>query len=176
MNDVDLKAVLLGKSDIEKVILTHIHIEHLVIEFLSDSVEDAVCLEAMKLDYFSKVNLSLALGMSPDLKKPLLQLGKIRNDFAHKLDQVIDKSRINNFYDGFSSLHRQKMYGIAHELEVFGINNGVPWKQIEPQNKFSLCCISLYYFVRFAVMENAHKQKLRAMAYKDIRRKIDERV
>ncbi|CAK2068475.1 DUF4145 domain-containing protein [Vibrio crassostreae] len=173
MNEVDFKDLLLNKSDTESVIYTHIHIEHLVVNFLESSLPEPSYLKPMRLDYFSSVHLALAFGIASELKAPLMSLGKMRNDFAHNLGQSIDKNRINNFYDSFSPEHRQKIHKLAHDLGVFGLDEGIRWKDMEPKNKFSLCCISLFYFVRFAILEKSHRQKLSQMGFHAMREKID---
>ncbi|WP_394136468.1 hypothetical protein [Aliivibrio fischeri] len=173
MNEVDFKDLLLNKSDIESVIYTHIHIEHLVVNFLESSLPEPSHLKQMRLDYFSRVHLSLALGIASELKAPLVSLGKMRNDFAHNLGQSIDKNRINNFYDSFSSEHRQKIHKLAHDLGVFGLDGGMNWKDMEPKSKFSLCCISLFYFVRFSILEQSYNQKLSKVGFHAMRNKID---
>jgi hypothetical protein len=173
MNELDFKDLLLNKSDVETVIYTHIHIEHLIVKFLESSFPDPCHLKPMQLDYFSRVNLALALGVSPDLKASLMSLGKMRNDFAHKLGQSIDKNRINNFYDTFSSAHRQDIHTRAHDLGVFGLDEGVKWKEMEPKSKFSLCCISLFYFVSFALLEQSYNQKIAKIGYSSMKEKID---
>jgi hypothetical protein len=173
MNEVDFKDLLLNKSDIEAVIYTHIHIENLVVNFLENSFPEPSYLKPMQLEYFSCVNLALALGVSPELKAPLVSLGKMRNDFAHNLGQSIDKNRINNFYTSFSSEHRQYIHKLANDLGVFGLDDGVKWKEMEPKSKFSLCCISLFYFVRFAVFEQSHRQEISTIGYRAMKGKID---
>ncbi|WP_350431870.1 hypothetical protein ABIS04_17340 [Shewanella sp. H8] len=173
MNEIDFKDLLLNKTDIESVIYTHIHIEYLITNFLENSFPEPSYLKAMQLDYFSRVNLALALGISPALKAPLTNLGKIRNDFAHNLEQSIDKNRINNFYGSFSSEHRQSIHKLAHDLGVFGLDEGIKWKEMEPKSKFSLCCMSLFYFVRFTVLEQSHSQNISRIGYCAMKEKIE---
>lgn len=163
MDNVDFKSLLTGKSELEQVIYTHIYIENLIIDFLDKICSQPEYIKDIRLDYFGLVHLSLSLGLSSELKSPLACLGKMRNDFAHKLEQKIDKNRINNFYTSFSSTHREKIYNSAKELGIFGLGEGKSWQSIEPRDKFFICCIGLYYFVRFEVLYITQDNKLKKM-------------
>ena len=55
----------------------------------------------MQLDFAGKVNLAGATGLRPDIVTPLLTLGNLRNQMAHKLGTKITKSRARNFYKTF---------------------------------------------------------------------------
>jgi len=166
IDSVNFKDILSQESDIGKVIHTQINIELLITDFLYSVLDSPEFLKPIRLDYSSSVNLSLALGFNEDLKGPLLAIGKLRNDFAHKLDQVIDKNKINFFYKSFSSRHQNEFIEIAKDLELGWYIKGTQWRDVEPTEKFTLLCISLYYWCRFAVMDGKHKNKLTKISLK----------
>lgn len=109
----------------------------------------------MQLDYFGRVHLALALGFSADLKKPLIVLGKMRNDFAHQLDMTINSSVINNFYSSFSLGHRDNMIRVAKETNQSWFVEGLSWKKVPAESKFVFMCIELYY----SCLESVGRQK-----------------
>ena len=163
MDNVDFKSLVIDKSELEQVVYTHIYIENIIINFLNEYCSQSQHIKDIRLDYFGRVHLSLALGLSSELKSPLTCLGKMRNDFAHKPEQKIDKSRINNFYNSFSSTHREEIYNTAKELGIFGLNEGKSWQSIDPRDKFFMCCVCLYNFVRFEILDVTHEKKIEKM-------------
>ena len=98
--DAFLKA-LQGEDELGMVIRAHIHIEHHLNELLNMVIPYPGYLKAMQLDYAGKVNLAGATGLRPDIVSPLLALGKLRNQMAHRLGTKITKSRERNFYKTF---------------------------------------------------------------------------
>ncbi|MGC9460195.1 hypothetical protein, partial [Vibrio genomosp. F10] len=146
MKKSDFLSLLVQESPLGRVIHTHIHIENIVTDFLSMATCAPENLKPMRLDYFGKIHLALALGLSPDLKVPLLVLGKMRNDFAHQLNRNIDSSSMNNFYKSFSSAHREDMMRVAKETKQSWCVDGVSWKKVSPDDQFIFMCMSLYYY------------------------------
>lgn len=93
---------LLREDEVGVVVRAHIHIEQHLNLCIDELVPYPDALRPMELDYFQRVHLLVALGLKEELKGPLLALGKLRNDFAHRLDAVLTEGRVNNFYQTFS--------------------------------------------------------------------------
>ncbi len=98
---------LRGEDELGMVIRAHIHIEHHLNELLNMVIPYSGYLKAMQLDYAGKVNLAGAMGLRPDIVSPLLALGNLRNQMAHKLGTKITKSRERNFYRTFGGEGKQ---------------------------------------------------------------------
>ncbi|MGF1854738.1 hypothetical protein L4B78_00590 [Vibrio anguillarum] len=147
----ELMSLLTQENELGKVIHTHIHVENLINEYLSCVLCSPENIKPINLDYFGKVHLALALGFPNELKKPLLQLGKIRNSFAHKLNSNIDSNYMNNFYGSFSSEQREMMMKIAKETNQPWVVESLSWKDVPSSDKFAYLCISLYYFCNYAI-------------------------
>lgn len=147
----ELMSLLTQENELGKVIHTHIHIENLINKYLSHVLLFPEHIKPIHLDYFGKVHMALALGLPNELKAPLLQLGKIRNDFAHKVNTKIDSNHMNNFYGSFSPVQREMMIKIAKETNQSWATKNLSWKDVQPSVKFAYLCISLYYFCQHAI-------------------------
>jgi len=79
------------------VIRSHIYIEHEVVELLKASWLDYACVAKMNLRYEQKVELAGAVGLEDSFLPPLRKLGKIRNDFAHRLGTNLTRQREDEF-------------------------------------------------------------------------------
>lgn len=99
---MDLQAKLLhsfeGEDELGVVVRAHIIIEQYINHLLDGLVVNSDYLHKMNLDYAQSVQLAISLGLDPKFHSSLSALGKIRNDFAHKLIPSISKQAVNNLY------------------------------------------------------------------------------
>ena len=171
MKSIDLKLILAQEGDLGKVIHTQIQIEHLIDEYIKCSLRQPEFLKHIGLDYFGKVHLALASGLPAELKAPLTVLGKLRNDFAHKLNTQIDSSRINNFYKSFPSSQREKFMTYSKATNQSWIMDDIPWSKVEPSLKFQHLCIALFYWCKTSIdvlkIEN-EQRKLGSIALRQL--------
>lgn len=151
----DWQEALLSEDDIGKVVRTHLYMESLVNEFLSEFVPCASHLEPMRLDYFGKVQLALAIGLPDGLKGILLKIGNLRNAFAHRPRQLLDKNNMKNFFDSFSP--EQKTVMLKRTQGMSWVPSGRQWRDISPADQFLVMAISAYYMVKveIALMKQA---------------------
>ena len=141
--DAFLKA-LQGEDELGMVIRAHIHIEHHLNELLNTVIPYPGYLKAMQLDYAGKVNLAGATGLRPDIVRPLLALGNLRNQMAHRLGTKITKSRERNFYktfggDGKRNI-KQSYEGTRRKLRA---GKGPELNELDPPDLFVLMVVSL---------------------------------
>ncbi|MEZ8241934.1 hypothetical protein AB6C73_26155 [Vibrio splendidus] len=148
---------LYKEDDVGCVIYTHIHVESLIIKYLDIFLPESKFIKEMRLDYFQKVHLSLALGFPIELKGPLLGLGKARNNFAHRLDQKIDANFVNNFYKTFSKEHQSDISSQAVK-NIFKLAK--TWKDLSPKDKFIDCCNSLHSRVECVIIEHSTEKDI----------------
>lgn len=145
IDELPLRSVLLNEDDLGKVVRIHIHIEALINTYISKAVRAPEHLNKLNLDYSGRVNLALCLGFSVDLQKPLNAIGKMRNDFAHKLEQKIDENRIDNFFNTFSSIQKAEL------IETIKYTSWGRWGKGSSEEKFTALCIALYYMCKMEI-------------------------
>jgi len=144
-NESPIRTALLNEDDIGKVIRTHIHIESLINSYICKAVNRPNYIKKLQLDYSGCVNLALCLGLSEDLKKPLHAIGTIRNEFAHKTNQKIDKNRVDNFFDTFSPNQKNNL------MKTIQGTSWIKWGNATDEEKFTALCLALYYQCEFEV-------------------------
>lgn len=140
-----MKSVLLNEDDLGKVVRIHIHLEELINTYISKAIRSPAHLKKLNLDYSGRINLALCLGFSENLQKPLNAIGKIRNDFAHKLEQKIDENRINNFFNTFSPDQKSEL------METIKDTSWGSWGKGSSEEKFTALCIALYYLCKMEI-------------------------
>ena len=86
-------------------------------------------------------------------------MGKIRNDFAHRLNLRIDKSEVNNFFDTFSNEQKEEIIKTASMQSLSWVLDGKTWKTIEPSSRFMVMCFALYYGLKMALIEFESDQR-----------------
>ena len=91
-----------GEDDLGSVIRAHILIESRLIELIGLFLANPHYLDKIKLDYYQKVKLIIALGLNDESEAPLNVLGTIRNNFAHKPNHKLTKSQVDSLYKSFS--------------------------------------------------------------------------
>ena len=91
------------EDEMGMVVRAHIRVESLLIQTVDCLVLRPNLLPKLNLDYDQYVTLALALGLKEQFGPPLRVLGKLRNDFAHKLNTSLTKQSANNFYKSFGA-------------------------------------------------------------------------
>ena len=141
--DAFLKA-LQGEDELGMVIRAHIHIEHHLNEFLDMVIPYQKYLKAMQLDYAGKVNLAGAMGLRPDIVSPLLALGNLRNEMAHRLGTKITKSRERNFYKTFGSDGKRNIQqSYERTRRELRAGKGPKLNELDPPDLFVLMMVAL---------------------------------
>lgn len=159
---MDFESAILQESNLGQVILTQIHIEHLIDDYIGVALDCPEELDPIlkELGYFGKVHLALALGLASNLKLPLLSIGSIRNSFAHKLNAAIDSNYINTFYKSFPSEERKNIIDICKTTNQSWIVNGLQWRDVCVKEKFRILCMHLYYSCKFEIQKKTHEHDM----------------
>lgn len=162
--DDDLIAILNGEDEIGVVIRAHIEIELYLNEVLDRLIpyyEDFP-----ELEYSDRVKVSIAMGLHPDLRSPLLFIGKIRNKYAHEKGYKLTKEVLDNFFETFSPKHQkiiktslEKTIRFTAVKEPENMGSG-PEKHYElnVRNRFSLYAITLRGALHRALIELKDEQ------------------
>ena len=147
---------LAGADEIGVVIRVHIRIENALRGIVNRLLPHPDLLKKLELDYYGYVNLSLALGLSERLGRPLRVLGKLRNKFAHEIDYHLTKSDVNNFYSSLSAADKKMVHYIferisGHDEETMHIQK---FADLEPMDRFQLVAVGLWALTQVALLSN----------------------
>ncbi|CAH1561131.1 conserved hypothetical protein [Vibrio jasicida] len=152
---------LYKEDDVGCVIYTHIHVENLIISYVTTLLKQPEHLKSMRLDYLQKVHLALSLGLPDYFKAPLLNLGKIRNNFAHRLDQGIDSNLVNNFFKSFSNFHKNEIVSQSTRTVFSSSSN---WGSLPMKEQFISCCNLLHTKLSCVIIEHDTEKSIDEMA------------
>lgn len=133
-------------DDLGAVVRGHIRLENLVLELLDLLAPKPEYLKRLRLSYERRVNLALLLGMDEELGPPLLALGKLRNEFAHKIGTELTKQRVNNLYDALDELDKEQFHV---SLENIQRDHEAPaslgnFERMPPKDRFCLITVVLW--------------------------------
>lgn len=87
-----------GEDDMGVVIRSQIIVEQCLNSFIESNMKFPENFKKMRMEYSMTIMLALSFGLHPRFKPTLNALGKIRNEFAHKLRPDISKQDVNNLY------------------------------------------------------------------------------
>jgi len=136
----ELIGALDSEDDLGKVIRSHVIIENILIKIIESKLPEHTYYEKMDLTYEQKVNLAMCFNLDIAWYTPLKTLGTIRNGFAHKLRDQINKSDANNFYKSFTSRAKEVMKKEYEEKSEELKALGYPaYSNLLPIQKFSVC-------------------------------------
>lgn len=91
------------EDEVGMVLRAHIHIEHAIIEILECVAPNYLYIDKVKLDYSRRVAIAVAFdAIRPDLYLPLINIGKLRNKFAHRLGYKIASQDVDSFVRAFA--------------------------------------------------------------------------
>lgn len=140
-----------AEDELGLVVRAHIHIESLLNQLIEVVVVDSKALGRMQLDYSQRVHLAQALGMDSDLAKPLQALGKLRNDFAHKLDMKLKVDRVDAFYETFPASIKKILHDSLEVSLRKLLRRQVSFKQSPPDSKFIMLVMPLRVAMQFEI-------------------------
>ena len=95
---------LAREDDLGLVVKAHLHIEHQLLEFISLHLPYKERCDWSRIGYAAKVDLALALGLPDTLRKPLVAIGTLRNEFAHNLSYSQASVDAVALYNGLPAL------------------------------------------------------------------------
>jgi hypothetical protein len=157
------RSALLCEDDIGKVIRTHIYIESVLNEFIEFALMNPSYLKPLSLDYFGKVHLAACIGLNEDLIKPLLQIGNIRNRFAHRPNQIINKEIVNNFYASFSGKQKVIINSISKNASDSEAGDSQQGAKEDTNEKFMSLSMALFYLLKIDVSAFTQSTKIQEL-------------
>lgn len=153
----ELAADLTREDEMGMVVRSHIRVESLLIQMVESLVLRPALLPKLDLDYDHYVTLALTLGLQEKFGPPLRVLGKLRNDFAHKLDTTLTKQSVNNLYKSFAADDKSEVQACFERIK--GDNEETRhikrFSDLDPADQFKILALTLWAVVRAAFMLQA---------------------
>lgn len=143
--------VLFGPDELGRVLRAHIYVEAKLLELLDLLVKDQSSLRRMKLEFSQNVDLAVALGLSVDHASGLRAFGKLRNDFAHKLDTALSAERVRNLYEALSPGDKDYVKK-AFKSSASAEEVTPRFEDLTPNTQFLLIATALYSILEAVVM------------------------
>lgn len=131
--DDEFLRVLFAQDDLGAVIRAHILIEAQVNGIVEKLLVDPDKLPRLRFE--QTVRLMIALGASEELSEPLIELGRIRNAFGHRIDTHLTMTMINKWVSSFSTNDRAMM---DSAIAKTCIDSGQPTVKLDEQNPKSM--------------------------------------
>ena len=154
----NLIKALMGEDELGVVVRSHVIIESLILRLLELLIPCQEHLENLRLGYRQKVDLVLAMGLKPQYGAPLKQFGKIRNDFAHKLDTIITSRHVNDLYGAMNQEDRKVVLkGFEDTKRKITGSTLKEFKKLDPKDRFVLIVVSLRAVLLAAIIEIENK-------------------
>ena len=145
---------LMGEDELGAIVRSHILIENLILRLLELLIPYQEHLEKIRLGYRHKVDLVLAMGLKPQYGPPLLQFGKIRNDFAHKPDIKLTSKHVNDLYGAMHAEDRKVvLIGFENTKRQISGSTSKAFKKLDPIDRFILIVVSLRAVLLAAIIE-----------------------
>ena len=132
---------LTREDDVGLVLRGLLHIENQLIDIANATLPFGERCDWGKFTYHVKVELAYACGLPQEVRSTLLKLGKLRNDFAHKLDAAISKQNALDLYNCLPAKHRtvlQDSYKVMTSESVFSLD------KIEPRDLVTLIFLNMH--------------------------------
>ena len=135
------------------VIRAHIRIENLLLRTVEGLLPYPAHLPKLNLDYDGLVTLALALGLKERFAPPFRALGKLRNDFAHKLNSSLTKQAVTNLYNSLATEEKDQVQAMFRHIkdENEETRHIARFVGLEPADQFKLMAVTLWAVVRSAV-------------------------
>ena len=150
MDSTDTKFIqdLQREDDVGLVLLGHIHIEHQLIELISEVLPYPERCDWQKINYSTKVNLAHSCGLPERLRDSLNKIGKLRNDFAHNLDASISKDGVLALYNGLPDLNQKALKG---SYQPMGLGSFPGPSKVPPRDLLVLILLGMRQAIKAAV-------------------------
>jgi hypothetical protein len=145
-----LSADLSREDEMGAVVRAHIRIENLLLKVVEGRLPHAKYLPKLNLDYDGLVTLALCLGLEERHGPAFRALGKLRNDFAHRLNTALNKQTVTNLYKALATEEKHQVQSMF--LRIKGLNEETRHvarvADLEPSDQFKLIAVTLWVVVR----------------------------
>lgn len=144
--DDEFMRVLFAEDQLGAVVRAHIMIEAQVNEIIEELVVDPRNLPNLRFE--QRARLMVALGASEVLLEPLIELGRIRNAFGHRLDMTITEAMVDKWAKSFSEGDRAMMERANSKTRIDLGQPSATMKEHDPKSRFILIAVFLRQVLR----------------------------
>ncbi len=150
----EISKALIDKNtdELGLVVRSHLYIESLLNELLSELIPFSEHLDQMHLKYSDKVKLACAMGLDAELKPMLLSLGSLRNKFSHNINTKIDAELVKDLHSKVHHLTRIGTPKMLNSLRPEGPEIE-SFQGAHPRDQFTSLVISLWVIMHGALNE-----------------------
>jgi len=152
----DFEKALFGEDELGAVVRGTIHVETKLLELIGLLVEDESYIRRLNLDFSQHVNLAVALGLNAEYAKGLRAFGKLRNDFAHKLDTVLSKERVHSLYEALASREKH----LVQQSYLLTDDPKPPFNDLPPKDQFVYIAVALHTLLEIVLGETTMGQDM----------------
>ena len=151
MDQADFKFYqdLQREDEVGLVLLGHIHIEHQLIELISAVLPYPERCDWQKVNYATEVSFAHSCGLPERMRDPLTRIGKLRNEFAHKLDASLSKKSVMALYNGLPDLNRKTL---RDSFEVMGFGRFPGPARLLPRDLLVLVLLNVRQALKAGVL------------------------
>lgn len=154
--DDEFIRALFAEDQLGVVVRAQIMIEAQVNGIIDDLVVDPRSLPNLRFEQSAR--LMVALGASEDLLGPLVELGRIRNAFGHRLDMKITEAMVDKWSKSFSESDRATMERANEKTRNDLRQPSAKIEEHDPKSRFILVAVFLRQVLRQMQAElNARK-------------------
>ena len=147
---------LFREDEMGSVIGAHIRIEYLLLQIIDNLMPKPQHVKNLGLDYGGAVTLALALGLNDQFGPPFRALGKLRNNFAHKLDTCINKDVVKSLYTSLSTDTKTQVQNCFHRVKADheSTRHVKRFVDLDPIDQFRLIAVTLWAVLRAAIINH----------------------
>lgn len=149
---------LRGEDPLGVVVRTHIQVEARVNQVLAALTHHPSHLPR-NLRYEQQVRLAVALGLKEEILQPLLVLGYIRNEFAHRLDVTLSDDMVKRLWESFSEEIQRLILEVYENIYTALGEKGMPeYNKSDVRIRFLTMAIAIdkYLIVAVEELRNTH--------------------
>lgn len=119
LTDDQFFEALSTEDDLGMIVRAHLHIEHWLEKFLFASIPFyEKYKKQINLNFEQKILLCCAMGLTPDIKKPLNAIGTQRNKFAHEPNYKLSVNALREVYKEFTPEHKKQIQDSYRQLAL----------------------------------------------------------
>ena len=147
---------LFREDEMGSVIRAHIRIEYLLLKLIGNLMPKPQHVKNLGLDYGGAVTLALALGLNDQFGPPFRALGKLRNNFAHRLDTCINSDTVKNLYASLSTDTKAQVQSCFHRIKADheSTRHVKRFADLDPVDQFRLIAVSLWAVLSAAIINH----------------------
>lgn len=154
-----LISALEGEDDLGVVIRSHIITEQYINKLIESRMVNIESYRSAKIEYHTKIQLVVGLGLDSRFIPFLKCLGSLRNKFAHELKREINKQDANNLYECLNE-NDKTVLNQSLDKTTIQITDTPSLKECTPKQKYIYCvvviCAALQSACNLSQIQNNH--------------------